>query len=169
MRALLVGRFQPFHKGHLNVILKIMEEVDELVIVIGSAEKSHSIENPFTAGERILMISKALKKYNFPFYTIPIKDIEFNSLWVPYVESLTPKFDIVYSGNPLVRLLFKERGYKVKKPKLYNREKYSGEEIRKRMIKGEDWRSLVPEEVAEVIEEINGVERLKILLESDKL
>ncbi|ADG13099.1 nicotinamide-nucleotide adenylyltransferase [Methanocaldococcus infernus] len=169
MRGLLVGRFQPFHNGHLNVVLSIMKEVDELIIVVGSAEKSHSLDNPFTAGERILMISKTLRKYNFPFYVIPIKDIEFNSLWVSYVESLTPKFDVVYSGNPLVRVLFKERNYKVKRPQMFNRKELSGEEIRRRMLSGEPWENLVPKEVAEVIEEIDGVNRLRSLLESDKL
>ncbi|MEM2947357.1 MAG: adenylyltransferase/cytidyltransferase family protein, partial [Candidatus Bathyarchaeia archaeon] len=36
-RGLFVGRFQPFHKGHLSVIEDILKEVDELVIVVGSA------------------------------------------------------------------------------------------------------------------------------------
>ncbi|MEM3766696.1 MAG: adenylyltransferase/cytidyltransferase family protein, partial [Candidatus Bathyarchaeia archaeon] len=31
-RGLFVGRFQPFHKGHLHVIKEILSEVDELVI-----------------------------------------------------------------------------------------------------------------------------------------
>ncbi len=60
MRGLLIGRFQPFHKGHLYVIGKIAEEVDEIIIGIGSAQKSHCLDNPFTAGERLMMIKKAL-------------------------------------------------------------------------------------------------------------
>ncbi|MEM1589096.1 MAG: adenylyltransferase/cytidyltransferase family protein, partial [Candidatus Bathyarchaeia archaeon] len=47
-RGLFVGRFQPFHKGHLQAVKEILDEVDELVIVVGSAQYSHRIDNPFT-------------------------------------------------------------------------------------------------------------------------
>ncbi|AEF97228.1 nicotinamide-nucleotide adenylyltransferase [Methanotorris igneus] len=167
MRGFIIGRFQPFHNGHLNVIKKISKEVDELIIGIGSAQKSHTLDNPFTAGERIMMITKTLKNFDFQYYVIPINDIEFNAIWVSYVEALTPPFDVVYSGNSLVRELFEERGYMVKKPEMFNRKEYSGTEIRRRMLNGEEWEPLVPKEVAEVIKEIRGVERLIRLSEKD--
>ncbi|MGF3523208.1 MAG: adenylyltransferase/cytidyltransferase family protein, partial [Candidatus Bathyarchaeia archaeon] len=63
-RGLYVGRFQPFHLGHLDAIQKILEEVEEIVIVIGSSQYSHNIHNPFTAGERLVMIRKALEEAN---------------------------------------------------------------------------------------------------------
>ncbi|ENN95909.1 nicotinamide-nucleotide adenylyltransferase [Methanocaldococcus villosus KIN24-T80] len=168
MRGFIIGRFQPFHKGHLEVIKELSKDVDEIIIGIGSAQKSHTLEDPFTAGERILMITKTLSKYDIIYYPIPIRDIEFNSIWVAYVKSLTPKFDIVYTGNPLVRVLFEEEGYKVKTPKFYNRKEYSGTEIRRRMLNDEPWEHLVPDEVVKVIKEIKGVERLKKLAKSDK-
>ncbi|MBW9220873.1 nicotinamide-nucleotide adenylyltransferase [Methanothermococcus sp. SCGC AD-155-M21] len=167
MRAFLIGRWQPLHNGHLTIIREIVNEVDELIIGIGSAQRSHTTKDPFTAGERIMMIIKTLKKYDFPYYVIPIKDIEFNAVWVSYVEALTPPFDVVYTGNPLVRELFVERDYIVKKPKLYNRKEYSGSEIRKRMINGEEWRHLVPKEVVDVICEIDGENRIRRLNKSD--
>lgn len=55
-RGLFVGRFQPFHLGHLMAIKDVLEEVDELVIVIGSAQCSHDVDDPFTAGERLVMV-----------------------------------------------------------------------------------------------------------------
>ena len=167
MRAFLIGRWQPLHNGHLTIIREIASEVDELIIGIGSAQRSHTTKDPFTAGERIMMIIKTLKKYDFPYYVIPIKDIEFNAVWVSYVEALTPPFDVVYTGNPLVRELFVERDYIVKKPKLYNRKEYSGSEIRKRMINGKEWRHLVPKEVVDVICEIDGENRIRRLNKSD--
>lgn len=167
MRGFLIGRWQPLHNGHLTIIKEIASEVDELIIGIGSAQRSHTTKDPFTAGERIMMIIKTLKKYDFPYYVIPIKDIEFNAVWVSYVEALTPPFDVVYTGNPLVRELFVERNYPVKKPKLYNRREYSGSEIRKRMINGEEWKHLVPKEVVDVICEIDGENRIRRLNKSD--
>lgn len=163
MRGLLVGRYQPFHKGHLMVLNQILKEVDEIIIGIGSAQVSHTFENPFTAGERVMMISKSLAnaRIRSPYYIIPIPDIGRNALWVAHVETLTPPFEIVYSGNPLVQRLFREKGYTVKTPPLYNREDYSGTEIRKRMLAGEEWKNFVPKEVVEVIDEIDGISRLK--------
>jgi nicotinamide-nucleotide adenylyltransferase len=35
---------------------------DEIIVVVGSAQKSHSVDNPFTAGERILMLREALRE-----------------------------------------------------------------------------------------------------------
>ena len=58
-RALFVGRFQPFHNGHIHAIGEILEESDELIIVVGSAQMSHEPDNPFTAGERLEMIRLA--------------------------------------------------------------------------------------------------------------
>jgi nicotinamide-nucleotide adenylyltransferase len=159
-RAFYIGRFQPFHLGHHTVISEIAKEVDELIIGIGSAQMSHTPENPFTAGERIMMISRGLKDLDLNYYVIPIPDIHRNAIWVSHVVSMTPPFSIVYSNNPLVSRLFTEKNYKVKYSPMYNREEYSGTEIRRRMLANEKWEKLVPKAVVEVIDEIKGVERL---------
>lgn len=57
-RALFVGRFQPFHNGHLAVINQLLERHNEVIIAIGSAEESISSDNPMTAGERVEMIRR---------------------------------------------------------------------------------------------------------------
>ena len=76
-RGLIVGRFQPYHTGHHNAIKKILGKVDELIIVIGSAKQSHEQKNPFTAGERIEMISEALRANGLygKVYIIPVEDV----------------------------------------------------------------------------------------------
>jgi nicotinamide-nucleotide adenylyltransferase len=160
-RAFYIGRFQPFHNGHLKVIRQIAREVDELVIGIGSAQMSHTPENPFTAGERILMISRSLEKLDLYFYVIPIPDIYRNAEWVAHVHSMTPPFSVAYTNNPLVSRLFYESGYEVKHSPMYNRHEYSGTEIRRRMLAGESWEKLVPRAVVDVVEEVHGVDRLK--------
>jgi nicotinamide-nucleotide adenylyltransferase len=160
-RGFYIGRFQPFHLGHRKVITEIAKEVDELVIGIGSAQQSHSPENPFTAGERIMMISRSLEGLDLYYYVIPISDIYRNAIWVAHVRSMTPPFTSVYSNNPLVSRLFNEAGYEVQYSPMYNRTEYSGTEIRRRMLAGENWQKLVPGEVVDVIHEIKGVERLK--------
>ncbi len=168
--ALLIGRYQPFHKGHLEVVKKILDECDFLIIGIGSAQYSHSKENPFTGGERLSMIEGALAGDKIPMrrYTIiPIPDINNNALWVSHVKAFCPPFDVAYTRNPLSKRLFDEAGMKVKEQPLFDRHKYSGTKIRDKMIGGADWESLVPKGVVRVIKKIGGVERLKSVIGND--
>jgi len=162
MRALYIGRFQPYHLGHQAVIEKIAEEVEEIVIVIGSAQDSHTPENPFTGGERMEMIYASLRECSLCHrcYVTPLQDVQRNSIWVSHLQSMVPGFDLAYSNNPLVVQLFTEAGIAVKKPPLYQRELYSGTAIRRLMREGGDWTGLVPGAVAAFIRERGGVERL---------
>ena len=157
---------QPVHNGHMQVIDKILDEVDEIIIGIGSAQLSHEIKDPFTAGERILMMNQALAERGVDpsrYYIIPMQDINFNAIWVSHVKMITPPFSIVYSGNPLVKQLFSEEGFEVRQPPLYDRLHLSGTEVRKRILNEDNWQELVPEATAKILEEIKGVERLKNL------
>ena len=168
-RGLYLGRFQPYHLGHHQVLSQISKEVDEIIIGIGSAQKSHEIENPFTAGERVLMVSSAISEFDIKHYVIPIEDIQRNSLWVSHVKSMVPPFEIAYTNNPLVIELLSEAGIEVKQSPLFKRNNYSGTEIRRRMLKGEKWEQFVPEKVVEIIREIDGVKRLKTVAKSDQV
>ena len=166
-RGFYIGRFQPFHNGHLSMVELIADDVDELVLGIGSADDSHTVRNPFTAGERIMMITKCLVDYDLVTYAVPIEDLERNSVWVSHVQSMSPDFDIAYSNNPLVIQLFGEAGVEVRQSPMFNREVLEGSEVRERMIDGGDWERLVPAETIEVIEEIGGIERIQMVSGSD--
>jgi len=170
-RGLFVGRFQPFHRGHLHAIPDMLRNVDELIIAIGSAQCSHTVENPFTAGERIEMIRRALRAERMDpskYLLIPITDLNDHRLWVSHVRSLVPQFDMVFSNKPLVKILFAEAGFSVSPISLYHREQYSATEVRRRIIeKDETWKELVPNEVAEFIKSIKGDERLRELATND--
>lgn len=171
MRALYVGRFQPFHLGHLKILKKILTEYHEIIILVGSAQLSHSVKNPFTAGERIQMITETIKeeKISKRVYIIPIDDINRHSVWIAYVESLTPSFDAVFSNQPLTSRLFEEAGHTVKQTELIKRSEWSGTEIRRRIRAGEQWEACVPTPVAKIIKDIDGVSRIKELSETDKI
>ncbi len=173
MRGFFIGRFQPYHLGHHEIVKEIVKEVDELIIGIGSAQESHTLENPFTAGERILMVSKAIEEIDEDLkkrvYIIPLEDIYRNALWVSHVVSMVPPFKVVFSNNPLVVRLFKEAGFEVRRTKLYNREFLQGREIRRLMIEGGDWERYVPKSVAEVIKEVGGIERIREIARNDRV
>jgi len=82
---------------------------------------------------------------------------------VSHIVSLLPKFDVVFSANPLVKILFKEAGFDVKEQSLFKPEIYSGTEIRKRILSGDEWKNLVPVEVYNFIKSIDGEERIRSL------
>jgi nicotinamide-nucleotide adenylyltransferase len=161
MNALFIGRFQPFHKGHLKVLQNASKNFDKIIIGIGSSQYSHTKDNPFTADERKLMVEKSLRKLginNFKIILIP--DIHNPPKWVDHVLSIFTDFDVVITNNSLTKSLFSEKGYSIEKTPLYDKKYFSGNEIRRRILKGEQWEHLVPEEVYKLITEFNGTQRL---------
>ncbi|MBI4258150.1 MAG: nicotinamide-nucleotide adenylyltransferase [Thaumarchaeota archaeon] len=169
-RGLFIGRFQPFHLGHLYAIKKVLDEVEELIIVVGSTQKSHEPANPFTVGERLLMLKNSLTEAGIDakrYMIIPVPDALMHSIWVAQVVSYTPPFDTVYTNEALTRRLFQEAGFKVKPVSLYKRERYWATEVRERMLSGGEWNKLVPKAVAKVIRDVDGANRVKDLLKKD--
>ena len=167
MRGFYIGRFQPYHTGHHRMVEEIADEVDELVLGIGSAGDSHTRRNPFTAGERIMMVAKAVKDFDLVTYAVPIEDLDRNSVWVSHVQSMSPAFEVAYSNNPLVIQLFREAGVEVRESPMFNREVLEGTEIREKMVADEGWRDLVPSAVVEVVEEMDGIERIRRVSDTD--
>jgi len=169
-RGIFVGRFQPPHKGHLEAVKNILKKVDELVIIVGSSQYSHILDNPFTTGERFTMIRKALEEEDIQrsrYWIIPVPDVNLHMLWVSQIVGYSPKFEVVYTNEPLTRRLFMEAGFKVEPVSFVKREIYSATEIRKRMLNRENWEELVPRSVGCFIEEIDGVARLRDLNKTD--
>jgi nicotinamide-nucleotide adenylyltransferase len=111
VRALIVGRFQPFHKGHLSAVLEVLAKCDDLVIVVGSAEESHTLANPFTASERYQMIISSLPEEALQkVHVVPVRDVNRYAIWVNHIESYVPPFDVVYSNSAVTRSLFRQVG-----------------------------------------------------------
>lgn len=169
--GLFIGRFQPFHKGHLATVKFALAKVDRLVIVVGSSQKSHEPRNPFTAGERIMMIKDALdsdrKIDPRKIMIVPVPDVDVHSLWTRQVDSLVPTYDVVFANDPFTLLLFRERGVKVVEPPLRRRSQLAATQIRERMFGGDSkWKNLVPPAVANVISNIDGVRRVKAIAEN---
>jgi len=168
-RGLIIGRFQPFHNGHLKLVQQVLNECQELIIIIGSSQFNYLYKDPFTAGERIEMIHNTILFHNLnhqKIFLVPLVNIENNACWFEYLNSMVPKFEIIYSGNEYVRYLCKDRII-VKQPKFSNKKKFNGEYIRRLIHSNKKWDNLVPNPVKDIIIDIHGVERIKILSNSD--
>ena len=126
MRALVIGRYQPFHKGHLHVVAEVAEEADELLIGVAAAADSWTPKNPFTSGERNQMITLALEEAGLgPFIIVDLPDIHNPPVWARYVMALTPDFDLVMAHNPETLELFEREGIATRKATPYRMEEVS--------------------------------------------
>jgi nicotinamide-nucleotide adenylyltransferase len=149
--ALFVGRFQPFHNGHLAVIKDILQHHEHVYIVIGSAQESGTDRNPFSSAEREAMIRLALSNEKIHRYTVyRADDCNDDELWGQKIKALC-RFDVAYSNNPVVKRCLEAQGFEVRKHKFYDRAELSGTDIRKLMKEDGEWEEFVPPAVATFI------------------
>ncbi len=163
-RVLFFGRFQPFHWGHMSAVKWLLERYREVVILVGMADESHTWLNPFTAGERLLMIREALREEGVDLariITATIQTLRVYSGNSGYVLGYVPPVDAVATANPPVNRAFRDAGYKTVAPPLINKHVWCGEYIRTLMARGDDrWRELVPSAVARILDAIDGPSRV---------
>ena len=86
--AVYVGRFQPFHAGHLALLQQALALAGRCVVVIGSAHQARTPKNPFTWRERAEMIRLALpeaERERVDF--VPVRDYYDEARWVRAVRA----------------------------------------------------------------------------------
>ena len=163
-RVLFFGRFQPFHWGHFAAVKWLLDRFDEVVVLVGMADESHTWLNPFTAGERILMIREALRSEGVDLSRIITATIQTLRVYAGnagYVLGYVPPVEAVATANPPVNRAFRDAGVRTVAPPLVNKSVWCGEHIRRLMARGDErWRSLVPSAVAEIIDSIDGAARV---------
>ncbi len=165
-RALFVGRFQPFHHGHLYALKKLLRKYREVVVVIGSSDDSFSPENPFTCGERLEMIRACFPKADLArLILVPVPDVNDNRIWVDHVFMHIPAIDAVYSNNQLVKMLFSKHGILVSTIDFYDRGPKEGSLIRRLMADGDrSWTGHVPKNAVDYLDSVEAEARMKKLV-----
>ncbi len=148
--------------GHLLLLQRLATQYEEIIIGIGSSQYHDTLDNPFSEIERYQMIRQSLDAVdNHNYRIVSIPDIHDPPKWVDHVCSIVSDFDLIIANNPFTRKLFSEKGYVVKGTTYFDRKRYSGKEIRRRMIQDEPWADLVPKAVEDLLCQIHGVTRLK--------
>jgi nicotinamide-nucleotide adenylyltransferase len=166
VRGVLIGRYQPFHLGHLAVVREIRSSRpdESLLLGVGSAQASYSWTNPFTAGERVEMIEAALEEASVRGVSVvPIAATDRQAVWVAHVESMLPTFERVYTNNPLTRTLFERAGYAVTNPAMVERERFEGARVRAALAEDRGWKELLPPAVARLLAGWQAPQRLALL------
>ena len=164
MDGLLIGRFQPFHLGHLDAVLFGLSRVENLFIGIGSSNKSNEMKNPFSAGERREMIVSSIEPSMIDRIKVfDIPDVGDHEKWTFEIDKIMPKYDVVFTNDEFTKTLFEKRKISVVPVVLKDREKFSGTNVRKLIAEDKNWQDLIPHGTRKVLDKINAKERLKNL------
>ena len=145
--GLIIGRFQPFHKGHLFIVHEALKQVENLIIGIGSTHTQDKENNPFSVEQVRTSIQKVAKKEGWHDRMVQIfdvPDIPRDDEWLQDVLDRAKEFDVVISNNDWVTGIFRKAGYDVIELPFYKREIYEGKKIRELMRSGGDRKRRVP-------------------------
>jgi nicotinamide-nucleotide adenylyltransferase len=165
----LIARFKPLHNGGAVMLETLCENAAHVKIGLGSCNK-YNARNPFTAEESKGMVDAFLSpKYsNYSCIYVPdfghIPEFRDGQRWKQEILNLFGGLDAFVTGNQYVAELL-ENDYKIIHPsELIPSEKWDktrGTMVRVEMAKGGDYKRLVPDAVADYLEQYQLVERFR--------
>jgi bifunctional NMN adenylyltransferase/nudix hydrolase len=111
--ALFIGRFQPFHLGHLAVINQALDTAKHVVVLVGSSSGARTMRNPWTFEERKRMLEDSLgvaqnRSLALRIHIQPLNDYTYNdSMWLQQVQNIVDRtaWKIGYTDEPRVALI----------------------------------------------------------------
>jgi nicotinamide-nucleotide adenylyltransferase len=145
---LFLGRFQPFHRGHLRCLEHIRKQARNVIIGIGSAQYSRDARNPLTFTERRDLIQQSIKQEKLGFdnlFFVPIPDVHNEHLWMQNVKILLGDSIEMYTNNDWVRGLASGAGISVAEKMAFEMDTYNGSRVRELVREGGHWEALVPD------------------------
>ena len=145
--GLVIGRFQPFHKGHGYLVLEALKHANKLIIGIGSINQDDS-NNPLTFNQVKQLLTKFIIEEGIGnkiigVYGIP--DFVSDAQWGKYVTTNLPHFDLVISNNDWTNQILKASGYTIIEVPFFKRELFEGKQIRQLFRTNKPWANRVPE------------------------
>jgi nicotinamide-nucleotide adenylyltransferase len=168
-RVGLIGRFKPLHNGNAIMLESVCGQAEHVIIGIGSSNRYNS-RNPFTAEESREMVDLYLKPRfsNYEFLLLPdfghIPSYDNGQEWRRHIVSNFGSLDCFVSGNAYVDELLGE-DYAIVQPYELDVRCRSSElkasMVRLMMARDGDWKSLVPDCVADYIAENRLDSRLR--------
>ena len=101
-----IGRFQPFHKGHMYVINQALEQGQYVLVMCGSAHQPRSLRNPWSVAEREKMLRDCFPlEDNKRIIVVPLMDVLYNDdLWICNVQQTIKSVTSSYFSQPHEKL-----------------------------------------------------------------
>lgn len=144
--GIVIGRFQPFHKGHAYLIQKALKLCDKLIIGIGSSNISNK-DNPFSYEKRLEMVEIFIENKKLQdriTKIVPIPDVFNDDKWFKITVENAGKFDASFGNNDWVNGIFRKNGVEIVEVPYYKRYLLEGTKIRELMRAGKKWQERVP-------------------------
>lgn len=145
--ALVVGRFQPFHFGHLHLLKKALSMVENMVVAIGSSNVSNE-QNPFSYEQRQRMLSIVITNEGWRERVkavVPSPDFPDDEVWLSTLLQNAGEFDVALGNNEWTNGVLSQAGYNVVAVPHWRRPLYEGTRIRQLRNQGEPWLDRIPE------------------------
>lgn len=155
--GLVIGRFQPFHLGHVFLIKEALRLCEKVVIGIGSSNVLDQ-DNIFTFEQRLKMIELFIREEKLEeriIKVVPIPDVPDDEEWFEITKKAIGHVDVVLGNNDWVNRIFEENGYKIKKIEYFDRVNLEGKKIRELIQKKENWGNRVASYIQEMINSSN--------------
>lgn len=152
--GLVVGRFQPFHLGHLYLIREALKHSDKIVIAAGSSNVEDA-NNPLSYETRVKMLENVIENEHLEdkvLKIVPSPDNPNDDIWLKDLLKNTGKFDIEIGNNDWTNDVLENAGYDVLRVPYFKRELYQGVLIRKLFKENGNWQSRVPDYLVDLIE-----------------
>ena len=159
-RLAMIARWKPVHLGHASVLRALQACADRVVIGIGSSNR-YDARNPWTAAETEAMLRCLVGEGP---EILPVPDLGDGPRWRKMVLELLGPLDLFVTANRYVRDLLAEDYLVVHPVHLVppaERVALDATMVRQAMARGEDWRTLVPPEVAAFLDRQGLVERFR--------
>lgn len=154
--ALVVGRFQPLHIGHLLLFNYCEENYSDVTVVLGKSPEGRTKRNPLSVSERKDLVKTVSTSFTICSATEdftggftqnvieninnPVSKYTLISLNDTTIDELSPRFDF---KRPFIPILCR------------------GSEIRERIVKGKEWKKYVSDDVYQLLKEIEFEEKVK--------
>jgi nicotinamide-nucleotide adenylyltransferase len=164
LRALVLGRFQPFHTGHKALIQEALGRGATVVVAIGSSGAKPGLRNPFTAAERRQMVEAAFPNEcrTGAIVVVDVPDLHDPLRYVAHTLALTGPIDVVYGNDDDTLGLFERAGMRVERPGLVDRARYEARVIRAQLAADDgSWRKAVPPAVADLLLKMDAARRMR--------
>lgn len=156
--ALFIGRFQPFHNGHLFSLKKCFELADSVIVGVGSSQECGTENNPWDFEMRKEMV-ESLSGDARKVRVVAIPDVHDDKKWGELILEIikqtgcSPVEVVGVGNNDWTNRIFREIGVDVCESGLYNRDELEGIKIRKMMHEGDNgWKTRVPDTVVKYLE-----------------